>query len=244
MPNSGSVQVLGQKVQTRKERLVLDESKAGWVPQLDDLQGMLNVEENIGHHILRMEAEAREKRIGALVQAMHLGPYAKQKVKQLSGGQRQRVSIAKAMAGMPPVLLMDESLAQLDLRTKSAILLDLKAMVRQEGVAAILVLHDPADALMIADELWVVENHKLVRKAPPKEVVEDPQSYAIAGLFDYVNVVPKGAELPGDWRLEGEEQWLYAHELPDLPWAPLDSYETPSGKVTIWIWEGLKLIQK
>ena len=66
-----------------------------------------------------MDPEDKEARVEELKAAMHLQVYSGQKVRTLSGGQRQRVSIAKAMAGSPPVLLMDESLAQPDLRTKS-----------------------------------------------------------------------------------------------------------------------------
>ena len=128
---SGEVIIDGTAVETRKKRLVLDETKAGWVPQLDDLQNMLSLEENIGHHIIGMHPEDREERIEALKSAMYLEQFSGQKAKTLSGGQRQRVSIAKAMAGSPPVLLMDESLAQLDLRTKSLILTDFKAMIKR-----------------------------------------------------------------------------------------------------------------
>ena len=149
-PGDGKVIVAGKEVETRKKRLVLDDTKAGWVPQLDDLQSMLTLEDNIGHHILRMDTEDKEARVEELKAAMHLQAYSGQKVRTLSGGQRQRVSIAKAMAGSPPVLLMDESLAQLDLRTKSLILMDFKAMIKREGCAALLVLHDPADALFVA----------------------------------------------------------------------------------------------
>lgn len=242
-PATGTVSILGKVVETRKNRLVLDENTAGWVPQLDDLQGMLNVQENIGYNILRMDEEAREARIDALVKSLHLEAVAEQKVRTLSGGQRQRVSIAKAMAGRPPVLLMDESLAQLDLRTKTSLLLDLKAMVRMEGVAALLVLHDPADALLIADELWVIEDGQLVQKAPPKQVLEHPISYKVAGLFHYINVLPIGLQLPGPWRVEGTQQWLYAHELKEVPGGRyIDTLPTPQGTFEVWEWEGHKLL--
>ena len=60
---SGEVIIDGTTVETRKKRIVLDETKAGWVPQLDDLQNMLSLEENIGHHIIGMLTEDREERI-------------------------------------------------------------------------------------------------------------------------------------------------------------------------------------
>lgn len=244
-PGEGQVFIDGKQVETRKKRLVLDDSKAGWVPQLDDLQSMLSLEDNIGHHILRMDDQEKQHRIDELKKAMHLEAYSGQKTKTLSGGQRQRVSIAKAMAGRPPVLLMDESLAQLDLRTKSSILLDLKELVKRENFCALLVLHDPADALLIADELWVIQEGRLVQQGNPKSIIESPINHHIAGLFDYINVVPKDLNVPGPWRTEGDVKWLYAHDLPQLKVQfEKERMETPSGAIIVYEIGGQRLLKK
>jgi ABC-type Fe3+/spermidine/putrescine transport system ATPase subunit len=244
-PLEGTVHITGEQVQTRKKALVLNETRAGWVPQLDDLQPMLSARENIAHHLLRLDEEEREERVDRLLTTMHLKGYDALPVRSLSGGQRQRVSIAKAMANEPPVLLMDESLAQLDLRTKTSILLDVKRMVRETQTAAILVLHDPTDALMIADELWVIRDGTLVQKGHPKTIVNQPESHAIAGLFDHINVVPRDVDIPGSWRLDGEEKWLFAHELPALEGAEvLEVFTTPSGQMQLLAWKGLELLKK
>ena len=243
-PGAGKVIIAGKEVETRKKRLVLDETKAGWVPQLDDLQSMLSLEDNIGHHILRMDTEDKEARVEELKAAMHLQAYSGQKVRTLSGGQRQRVSIAKAMAGSPPVLLMDESLAQLDLRTKSAILLDMKAMIKRSKSAALLVLHDPADALLVADTLWVIRDGKLVQSGTPNAIIADPAHHEIAGLFDYINVVPVDLKVPGPWREEQGVKWLYAHDLPALDTEILDRMETPSGPILVYQYQNHRLLKK
>jgi ABC-type sulfate/molybdate transport systems ATPase subunit len=243
-PLSGSVSIGGTPVETRKKRLVLDEKKAGWVPQLDDLQSMLTIEENIAHHILRMDEEERKARVEELMQSMNLTPFAGQITRTLSGGQRQRVSIAKAMAGDPSVLLMDESLAQLDLRTKSAILLDMKAMIKRSKSAALLVLHDPADALLVADTLWVIRDGKLVQSGTPNAIIADPAHHEIAGLFDYINVVPVDLKVPGPWREEQGVKWLYAHDLPALDTEILDRMETPSGSILVYQYQNHRLLKK
>jgi ABC-type sugar transport system ATPase subunit len=243
-PLSGSVSISGEPVETRKKRLVLDEKKAGWVPQLDDLQSMLTIEENIAHHILRMDEQEREHRVEELMRSMNLTPFVGQITRTLSGGQRQRVSIAKAMAGDPPVLLMDESLAQLDLRTKSAILLDMKAMIKRSKSAALLVLHDPADALLVADTLWVIRGGKLVQSGTPNAIIADPAHHEIAGLFDYINVVPADLDVPGPWREEKGVKWLYAHDLPELDAEILDRMETPSGPILIYQFQNHRFLKK
>ena len=243
-PLKGEVYISGELVETKKRRLVLDETRAGWVPQLDDLQSMLTLEENIAYNILRLDDRKRALRIESLKKAMHLTAFSKQKVRTLSGGQRQRVSIAKAMAGNPPVLLMDESLAQLDLRTKSSILLDLKAMVKRDQFSALLVLHDPADALLVADTLWVIQRGKLVQKGAPNDIISNPINHDIAALFDYVNVVPVELDIPGPWITEGQIKWLFAHDLPQLDAEVIDVMDTPSGSIIIYNFNGHRLIQK
>jgi ABC-type sulfate/molybdate transport systems ATPase subunit len=175
---------------------------------------------------------------------MNLTPFVGQITRTLSGGQRQRVSIAKAMAGDPPVLLMDESLAQLDLRTKSAILLDMKAMIKRSKSAALLVLHDPADALLVADTLWVIRGGKLVQSGTPNAIIADPAHHEIAGLFDYINVVPADLDVPGPWREEKGVKWLYAHDLPELDAEILDRMETPSGPILIYQFQNHRLLKK
>jgi ABC-type sulfate/molybdate transport systems ATPase subunit len=211
---------------------------------LDDLQRMLSIEDNIGHHILRLDEEERVARVEKLMQSMNLTPYAGQITHTLSGGQRQRVSIAKAMAGNPPVLLMDESLAQLDLRTKSAILLDMKAMIKRSQSAALLVLHDPADALLVADTLWVIRGGKLVQSGTPNAIIAHPAHHEIAGLFDYINVVPADLNIPGPWREENGVKWLYAHDLPALDAEVLDRMETPSGSIIVYQYQNHRLLKK
>ena len=243
-PLSGSVSISGDPVETRKNRLVLDEKKAGWVPQLDDLQSMLTIEENIAHHILRMDELEREARVEELMRSMNLTSFSGQITRTLSGGQRQRVSIAKAMAGDPPVLLMDESLAQLDLRTKSAILLDMKAMIKRSKSAALLVLHDPSDALLVADTLWVVRDGKLVQTGSLNAIISKPAHHEIAGLFDYINVVPLALEVPGPWREGHGVKWLYAHDLPVLDAEVLDRMETPSGPILVYQFQNHRLLKK
>lgn len=233
-PTSGSVHIAGAEVETRRKRLVLDERRAGWVPQSEDLQPMLRMEQNIAHHLLRLDEQERNARVEELSKAFHLDHLLGQRTSTLSGGQRQRVSIAKAMAGKPPVLLMDESLAQLDLRTKTSILLDLKQQVRRDGSAALLVLHDPADAQMVADQVWVMHGGTLAQQGSMEEVLQHPVSYEVAGLFWYINVVPVHWELPGKWTVQGDEKWNYAHELALGPWATevLPPTTTVHGKIT------------
>ena len=83
--------------------------------------------------------------------------YAHREVNALSGGERQKVSIARALAQQAPVLLFDEPTSSLDLRNQLEVLDMTKQVVRQQGLAAVVILHDLNLALRFADQFLVMK---------------------------------------------------------------------------------------
>ena len=242
LPDEGTILIDGKDVTTS----AASDRNLSMVFQSYALFPHLSVAENVvfGLKVRRVPKQERQEKLHRALEITGLLGYENRKPGELSGGQRQRVSIAKAMAGNPPVLLMDESLAQLDLRTKSAILLDMKAMIKRSQSAALLVLHDPADALLVADTLWVIRGGKLVQSGTPNAIIAHPAHYEIAGLFDYINVVPADLNIPGPWREENGVKWLYAHDLPALDAEVLDRMETPSGSIIVYQYQNHRLLKK
>ncbi|WP_030144781.1 ABC transporter ATP-binding protein [Spirillospora albida] len=102
--------------------------------------------------------------------------------RELSGGQAQRVALARALAAAPGLLLLDEPLAALDARTR----LDVRAALRRHlagfAGAALLVTHDPLDAMVLADRLVVVEDGRLVQEGVPADVARRPRTDYVARL--------------------------------------------------------------
>ncbi|MGV9775655.1 ABC transporter ATP-binding protein [Streptosporangium sp. NPDC003464] len=111
-----------------------------------------------------------------------LGEHAAARPRELSGGQAQRVALARALAVRPRLLLLDEPLAALDAHTR----LDIRARLRHhledfEG-AAVLVTHDPLDAMVLADRLVVIENGRVVQQGAPSAVARHPRTEYVARL--------------------------------------------------------------
>jgi molybdate transport system ATP-binding protein len=102
---------------------------------------------------------------------------------RLSGGQAQRVAIARALALEPPLLLLDEPMAALDASTRVEVRAELAQQLASFGGATVLVTHDPADALALADDLIVLDRGTVVQRGTPASVAAAPANDYVAGLF-------------------------------------------------------------
>jgi len=94
-----------------------------------------------------------------------LAGHARQRPGELSGGQQQRVAIARALATRPALLLADEPTGQLDQETGKQIMRLLRAVVRSEGVTALVATHDPA-LIDLADSVLNLEDGRIAAPAP------------------------------------------------------------------------------
>ncbi|MEU9320060.1 ABC transporter ATP-binding protein [Streptomyces sp. NPDC048295] len=102
--------------------------------------------------------------------------------RRLSGGQAQRVALARALATRPRLLLLDEPLAALDARTRLEVRTQLRRHLAEFEAVAVLVTHDPLDAMVLADRLVVVEHGEVVQEGSPSDIARHPRTDYIAQL--------------------------------------------------------------
>ncbi len=101
----------------------------------------------------------------------------------LSGGQAQRVALARALAVEPDLLLLDEPLAALDAATRTATRRDLRRHLDGFAGVAVVVTHDPLDALLLADEVVVLEGGRVTQAGPVGDVAARPGTRYVADLL-------------------------------------------------------------
>lgn len=160
----------------------------------------------------RSKREARAEAAGWL-ERMGLAEHAAARPAQLSGGQAQRVALARALAVRPRLLLLDEPLAALDARTRLDVRAQLRRHLAEFEAVAVLVTHDPLDAMVLADRLVVIEGGREVQSGLPAEIARRPRTDYIArlvGLNLYRGTsaghrvtLPDGAVLTTDEDLSG-----------------------------------------
>ncbi|KAB1140454.1 ABC transporter ATP-binding protein [Streptomyces luteolifulvus] len=127
------------------------------------------------------KAEARAQ-AAEWLDRMDLADHASAKPRRLSGGQAQRVALARALATGPRLLLLDEPLAALDARTRLEVRAQLRRHLAGFEAVAVLVTHDPLDAMVLADRLVVIEHGRIVQEGTPADIARHPRTDYIAQL--------------------------------------------------------------
>jgi osmoprotectant transport system ATP-binding protein len=112
-----------------------------------------------------------EAEVSAALQQVGLDPaLAGRRPRELSGGQQQRVGIARALATSPEILLLDEPFAALDPVTRDALGKEVRALHARLGLTTLLVTHDMAEAMLLADRVVVMAAGRIVADATPAEL--------------------------------------------------------------------------
>jgi osmoprotectant transport system ATP-binding protein len=181
-PSAGEIQVEGRST-LEWDPLRLRRS-IGYVIQDAGLFPHFTVERNVGL-VPQLERWAPEKirvRVGEMLELVGLPPeqFLSRYPRELSGGQRQRVGVARALAGGPPFLLMDEPFGALDPLTRAEIQCEFLQLQARLKKTIVFVTHDVGEALLLGTRIALLEAGKLVGVFTPEEFLQGPDPLAAA----------------------------------------------------------------
>ncbi len=183
-PDSGAVRVEGADV-AGLEPVAL-RRRLGYVIQSIGLFPHWTVGENVGTvpRLLRWPRQRIAERIDELLLLVGLDPaeFRDRHPSQLSGGQQQRVGVARALAGDPDVLLMDEPFGALDIVTRQTMQDEMARIHAATGKTVLMVTHDVDEALRLASRIVIMEGGKVVQDAAPKEILAAPANAFVERL--------------------------------------------------------------
>jgi osmoprotectant transport system ATP-binding protein len=195
LPDAGDVRVQG--TDTRQWDPIRLRRSVGYVIQEVGLFPHLRVADNIAvvPRLERWEEPRVDARVRELLDLMGLpsDTYAARWPDELSGGQRQRVGVARALAADPPVLLMDEPFGALDPVTRRQLQDQFRRIQSRLRKTVLLVTHDMAEAIALADRIGVLDAGRLIWSGPAQAIPrsEDPR---VRQFVDAVTVMsPSGA---------------------------------------------------
>ena len=151
----------------------------------------LSVFDNVAYGLRRegMAAAEIRRRVAEALEMVGLAGLEARRPHQLSGGQRQRVALVRALVKRPPLLLLDEPLGALDASLRERTGLELRAIQRATGAGFVMVTHDQAEALALADRVAVLEAGRLAQCGPPITLYERPATRFVAGFLGAANVL-------------------------------------------------------
>jgi iron(III) transport system ATP-binding protein len=163
----------------------------------------MSVAQNVAYPLRVAKAPDARARTAAALEAVGLTPYAARRPAELSGGQQQRTALARALVAEPGLILMDEPLANLDMHLREGMRAEFRRLHARARATMVLVTHDQADALSLADLVVVMEAGRILQAAPPAQIYARPASLAVARLIGRSSVVAarggrwQGRVLPG-----------------------------------------------
>ncbi len=131
------------------------------------------------------------------LETLHLEELLDRLPEQLSGGQRQRVSLARALAGDPQVVLLDEPFSALDAPVRAELRRELRRLQHDVNLSTVMVTHDPEEAAMLADEIVVVRDGRILQAGSCRDVYQRPASAEIGRLLGIDNLFEGTASADG-----------------------------------------------
>lgn len=185
-PDAGEVRLRGlDATHWRPER-----RGVGFVFQDLALFPHLDVAANLAFGLARWARAEREARVRDLLQRTGLEGLAARLPHELSGGQQQRVALARSLAPRPDLLLLDEPLSSLDADLRPKLRDELRALLKAEGTAALLVTHDQDEAFAFADTVGVMLDGRLAQWDAGYALYHQPASAAVARFVGEGRLLP------------------------------------------------------
>ncbi len=185
-PTSGQIQIDGEDV--RAGDPVQLRRRIGYVFQAIGLFPHMSVAENIGTvpRLLDWDPEAIAERVDELLKLVRLEPpeYRDRMPAELSGGQRQRIGLARALAARPKIMLMDEPFGALDPITRDQLQDEFRKIHDELGLTTVMVTHDMAESLLMADRIATMAGGRIVRIGSPTELLAQPDHPYVEQLLE------------------------------------------------------------
>ena len=149
----------------------------------------MSVEQNIAFGLKQdgLTSDAIRRRVGEMLELVHMTQLAKRRPHQLSGGQQQRVALARSLAKGPKLLLLDEPMGALDKKLRSQMQLELVNIIETSGVTCVMVTHDQEEAMTMATRIAVMDAGWIQQVGKPEDVYEQPANRFVAGFIGSVN---------------------------------------------------------
>jgi len=186
-PSEGQVEIDGSVVAGPGVFVPPEKRGVGLMFQDYALFPHLTVLDNVKFGLHQHAKQEREPIALRALEGVGMTRYAHAFPSVLSGGEQQRVALARAMAPGPRIMLMDEPFSGLDNRLRDSVRDEALSLIDQSGASALLVTHDPEEAMRMADRIALLRKGKLVQVGTPQQLYYHPVDVEAAAFFSDIN---------------------------------------------------------
>ncbi len=189
-PSSGSITLADNTLSDTHSFLPTEQRGIGFVFQDYALFPHLTVADNICFSLRNQSKQQRLQVLEEMAALVELEDQLHKFPEQLSGGQQQRVAIARALANKPKLLLLDEPFSHLDVYLRESLAHELRQLIKQQGVMALMVTHDQQEAFAFSDKIGVMHQGRIEQWGSAEDIYQKPatdytaQFIGEGGLFN------------------------------------------------------------
>ncbi|MBW1820184.1 MAG: ABC transporter ATP-binding protein [Deltaproteobacteria bacterium] len=177
---SGSIRIDGSTMSTPKDNIPPENRGLGMIFQDYALFPHLTVKKNITFGLSKLSSQIKKHRVMEMLELVGLTVDANKYPHELSGGQQQRVALARALAPNPELLLMDEPFSNLDVALRERLCVDVRKILKEIGISALLVTHNQHEAFAMADVIGVMREGALEQWDTAYNLYHRPKSQYVA----------------------------------------------------------------
>lgn len=237
----GTISLNGQLLSSNSSLVEPDQRHIGMVFQDYALFPHLNVKDNIGFGISKLSGSQRRAATDRLLAMTQLEGLQNRFPHELSGGQQQRVALARALAPNPKLLLLDEPFSNLDIDLRKHLNIEVREILKECGISAILVTHDQEEAFAFGDHIGLLYQGKLQQWDTPFKLYHEPCNRFVANFIGQGCLLPGLALESGQIKTElgiltgkGGKPWQ-ANTLLDVLLRPDDVVLAPNGGIPVTV---------
>ncbi len=179
----------GRKLLGPKGNIVPGEHEMKMVAQNYDLMPYSTVYDNVGKHLSNINLSEKRAKVLELLEVVGMEEFIDQKPQFLSGGQQQRIAIARALAVLPKLLLLDEPFSNIDYSRKMELREKLFNYVKEHEISVIISTHEIQEVMPWLDQIIVLQEGRLIQNDGAEESYRFPYNPYVAKLFGEVNVL-------------------------------------------------------
>lgn len=180
---SGEIYLDGKQIAINGNNLPPEKRSIGLIFQESALFPHMTVKQNIAFGLTGIRRKEQETRINHLLLQVGMEEYGERYPHTLSGGQQQRIALIRTLAPRPRVILMDEPYANIDIARRRSLREMAQYNLKNSNSITILVTHDPAEAMEMADNIYLLDHGKIIQSGKPEELYCQPANIIVANLF-------------------------------------------------------------